>query len=338
MASSSILSIPYVSGSNVSDHQVDSVSYNKACDFVKKNVSVSSHDILDNMPIFNETENTYTCLQRDQSYNSVKKVQTNSIRLYIKGLVSKIVLDDFPVTGQYILSINGSNQCTARLTLENNLLKPTFDLSDLKSSTSKAMRTAINQNVRPNLVDKCYDMSRVDALVINVSTGTKINHCHRIIVSEYNRDYFQETFNDSNSDSNTGPVMNDDLIYQSIQTTYTIYPSDTHNLAFCHPVYALNIISNKKMDFQVVINGAVYGPFTSDNQYIRLSCNDHSDVFQGVENLYLNPEQQKSLNCSRIDSMQIIVLNNDDDSITFFVDALTFVSYCKNNAVRLYSH
>jgi len=218
---------------------------------------------------------------------------------------------------------------------ENNFLKPTFDLCDLKSVRSKTMRRAINQNVRPCLVEKCYDMSRVNALIINVSSGTKINHHHKIIVSEYKRDYFPETFSkDSESESEPEPEPEDT---QLVKITHDIYPYDTHTLPFYHPVYALNIMSrnNKRIRYLIVIDGASYGEFTTDNhQYIRLS--DNGKIFQGSQNHRLGPEQQKSLNLSRVRYIQLIVLDNEDKTVSFSVDALTFVSYYKKNIVRIY--
>lgn len=298
--------------------------------FVKNNVSIEAIETLDiEKAIFYQDDSSYTVLQRDQSYDSENR-GTNGIKLYIKGLVSKIVLDDFPISGEYTLSVNGIYQCTARLAMvENNFLKPTFDLANLKSQHAKDLRTAISVNVAPCLVNKCYDMDRVDSLVINVSADTKIKRHHKIIVSEYQRTYFPSTFSESETRS-TDNTLDDPQI---VQTTYDIYPYDTHDLAFNHPVYALDIISNKKMDFLIVINGVTFGKFTADSkQYIRLS--DDGKIFQGAQNYFLGPEQQRSINLSRVGSIQLIVLNNDDNTIRFHVDALTFVTYCKRNIVR----
>jgi hypothetical protein len=318
-------------------HGMSSIDINQ---FIKSNVECESSEFLDHIPpIYHSDETTFTCLQRDQSYHSDNHEKSTNIRLYVSGLITKIVLDDFPITGQYTLSINGTNQCTAKLmTDENNFLKPTFDLCDLKSVRSKTMRRAINQNVRPCLVEKCYDMSNVDALIINVSSDTEIKHHHKIIVSEYKRDYFPETFS-KDSFSKDSVSESDPVGTQLVKRTYDIYPYDTHTLPFNHPVYALNIMSynNKRIRYLIVIDGASYGEFTTDNhQYIRLS--DNGKIFQGSQNHRMGPEQQKSLNLSRVGCIQLIVLDNQDRTASFSVDALTFVSYYKKDIVRIYSH
>jgi hypothetical protein len=293
-------------------------------------LSVTPCKILDDpIPRFydNIATNTYTVLQPDQSYYPPSRQGvTDAIRLYFDGWVSKIILDDFPTSGQYTLSINGQNQCTASLIEHHGIFKPVFDLATcIRSNLAKNTRNRCNAGVPEIIRDKCYNFNNVNRCMINISSGTEISKQHKITT-----EYFQ---------------INDDIITKKEQS-HTIYPKDTHSILFHDPTYALVIRSDRKMEFLLMIENKIFGKFISDN-YIYLKL-DGSKNYRDKKNKYLSPEQQHSLNLSTIKNLCLIVLNDGDDQNDqndqnnypnkFHVEALSYITYNRNHIVRIFAH
>jgi len=289
-------------------------------------LSVVPCKVFDNLiPRFydNIAMNTYTVLHPDQYYYSSTHRVTNNIELYFNGWISKIILDDFPTTGQYTLSINGQNQCTAKLMEDRGIFKPVFDLAaNIRSNLSKNIRKACNTGIPEEIQDKCYNFNRVDRCVINVSSGTEILKQHKITT-----EYFE--------------INNNDIITKMVDQ-HDIYPRDTHLMSFSGPTYALTIYSDRRMEFLLMIENRIFGKFISDNDiYLRLEGSEH---YRGNHNLHLSPDQQHSLNLSRVNNLRLIVLNENNDDhndngrpINFHVGTLSYVTYEKNHIVRIFA-
>lgn len=255
--------------------------------------------------LYSETGDVYTVLTRKLVPNFCHSVNK---KLYINGKVKKIVLVDFPWSGHYILSLNGCNVCTAQLIKDNDdgVLRPTFDLSRYSESLS-VFKTMCNQAFNPLISNQFIDLSRVDDIRINVSKTTELLHTHTIHLYECN-----------------------DNGLQYDKKIYKFYPKSTYEITLDGPTHSLILNTSRNINFKIMINGHTLGPFNCGNEcYIRLI--DNYNMFNGVQNQYLNEQQIKSLNFSRVDCCCIAVLDEDIDQLNMRLEQLVFIQYNKKD-------
>ncbi len=231
------------------------------------------------------------------------------------------------------------NQCTAKLLPdENNQMNLTFDLVNV-SESSKKFRSIINQDIGSNLRDRCYNFTKVDNCKINVSHTTKLKQTHSITTHFYESNVVPEyrCFCSSEDDINDNDKVkdkeyyehNNEIITEHIKN-YTIYPKDTYPIFFSGPTYGFHVKSNKKMVFKIMIGDVSFGNFVCENETWIHMEDLNGKIFKGAHDHYLNELQQRhSINLSRIDKLNIIVMNDSNNSIYFNLETLSFVTYNK---------
>jgi hypothetical protein len=238
--------------------------------------------------LFNMCNNTYSVLLRNE-----KDVCLNTSHIYkihCDMLINKIVLHDFPNSGDYYLRANGYNLATAKL-IDGQLI---FDLNKPKSNKlTEIINSTMTDNDKnvPNR-NNYLNTSRIDCLEI-LATVPLVKE-HKLSIN--------------------GLInYNDDLFHKCVN--YTIYPNEVE-LNFQHIVKEIDFYNKNKFEIRLRINGLIYGPFESSSskyfgEFVKFKFENWASIFNGIENEYLSESiNNNSINCSRIDNFSIIANTN----------------------------
>lgn len=220
---------------------------------------------------------------------------THKIQLNQNGLISKIILCDVPVNGQYILNINGHNAMTGKLTneLTDGLTNCIFDIY--------AKKNPINNNINlphdPLDVYRCMAVdekskkipeynrylffNRIDSITIQTH-HVDMKPKHKILLSGYFDDYNIGTW-----------TYRDD-----VEIEYEIYDEKTkfhyyavqEELSSVKQLTFTNVNSHCDFNIKLIIDDTSYGPFKSKNNMIKFR-------FKGFNNKNANLTHDLNRDC-----------------------------------------
>lgn len=247
-------------------------------DMVSESKSRSIDEIIDTTH-----PNTYTILTKSDISEIIFN-PSNRYKIFIDGLINKIILDDLPNKGTYFLRGCGFNLATAKL----NNGKLIFDISNKNRSNklSEIINITIGDNDE-NIKNRndYLRTGRLDSLEILATEPLTDSHIIKLkglfyIEGEWKKD----------------------------TKKYIIYPSEKE-LNLRHLVKEIDFHGNENFELTLRINNDIYGPFTSDKfkNIIKIKFNDWQNVITGIQNNYLSENLNRQvLNCSRLNNISII--------------------------------
>lgn len=239
---------------------------------------------------------TYSVLtNKKHGYLECNKTRKYNVRF--SGIISKIILEDFPIDRQYILNTNGINITTAKV-IDG---KQTFDITN--SHKSNMVETFIkvtcemleNEELKDNHLN-FYKMDRT-YIIPNIPLE-KERYTIKLVGFFYNE--------------------NKQLVEKTIN--YDFFTNEIF-IGLRHPVREIILLHDTtSFNIYVRINDNLYGQFNSNTgdivprhlpvnncNYIILCFKDFQDIYNGSQNEHLSDEHNNnSLNFSRLDYMSII--------------------------------
>lgn len=254
------------------------------------NISITQTDFQD-IPnnVINHDNERYAVLKRRELDCDLDRCpqKNNKIKFCGTGIVNKIILLDFPVLDKCELQLNGCDVSIGKYKDDTQTYE--FDFSMKLSDDFNLYETKISEPIIEN-DDTYINLDKVYCCVISLISQTVLNFKHHIRYCGYF-------------------VQNNEWINGFYDET--IYPYDTLKLPINHPTDSLDIKTDNDKGFIILrIHGHEYGTFKSSTDFIRLKFKDEELVTIGAQNKFLPKEINKqSINCSRIDSLEITTLN-----------------------------
>lgn len=237
-------------------------------------------------------------------------VYDKHIRIDSDGIINKITLDTFPI-GQYTLSINGQNCCTAKYNQVNKFLE--FDFTEHQSAIFTLFSDISHDDYEPSTLNRSnyINLRRIDATFIHCNANLLANESYTLTLHVY----FPTAYITNPSDRTRHPTQ-----HTMTSITLTIYPKSSCKLDLNHPTDSLDITvrprdTTKPCSLILRING--YNVFhcdpikiDSDLYGFRITCREYHQHFRGVQNDFLTETiNQNTLNMSRVDSVQLVTIN-----------------------------
>lgn len=274
------------------------------------NVKTDDYCPISNELLFNSTNISYTILEgeditdkiffycKDLNHNLNKKKYINDKyyqTCHFSGIITRIVLVDFPKNKTYFLSLNDQNVDSASFDFRNG--NYFFDFAkENKSDMLKIYIETAKSGYEPYIENRndYINFDRIDSIKINASNNTKFDKNYKILLFGY----FMEN----------GEWINNTREYQMYTTGVIKINCSylTHNLIINAP---LNIPNTQ---FMVMINDKYFGPFElNGTKYVNFE--NPTKTFFGKQNIHLNDIQNmKSINLAHthINNLSIILLNN----------------------------
>lgn len=252
--------------------------------------SMSTLPISDSFYVHNK--NIYAQLEQlDIDKNCISHNSKNALRLFSNIMCNKIVLLNFPI-GQYTLNLNGNNVATAKF-IDGNY---TFDFNANKSDTLIATIQSLNKSFPDTFENKsCYlNLAKIDTIKLISSVFFDNDTQYKIKFEGYNQILVKTS---------------------KICCAYV----NTVNLNLNHPTDCIDLHLQKinpnlesKMIFR--LNDYEYATYSSPelNSIIRIKCKNLPTMQfeKGAQNCYLSENiNQNTINMSRIDRMELILIN-----------------------------
>lgn len=217
---------------------------------------------------------------------------TKQYKIYLSNcLISKIILDDFPITQQYIMRANGSNLATAKLI--NN--KPTFNIDSEKRSNMLSTFVNIAKSSNENDIDDRDKYLNIGRLVnFGFLTNKKIENRYNIKL--------------------TGLYFNDNKWIKDTKN-YLIFPYEYDLCRLIGLTKELYFYSDNPFEIGLRIEGVFYGPFLSKKiqncfkNYIKFNFDGWHNIINGKQNEYVSDEiNKKSINLCKLNNISIILI------------------------------
>jgi hypothetical protein len=207
-------------------------------------------------------------------------------------LISKIILDDFPITQQYTMCGNGIDFATAQLI--NN--KPTFNIDSKKRST--ILSTFINLATSPNEHD-------IDERDKYLNIGRLVNFgflTNENLENRYNVKLTGLFFYANKWIKNT--------------ENYVIFPYENDLNFLIGLTKELYFYSDDAFEIGLRIEGVFYGPFLSNKiqnsfeNYIKFTFDGWNNIVNGKQNEYVSDEiNRKSVNLCKLNNISVILID-----------------------------
>lgn len=277
---------------NSNDNQSASDIVEQSSSSLEVYVDNSTDLFVDDM-IYFSTETSFAILENTSSINnSFFNEKHPYIYLNSSGIVNKIILEDFPLGYQYLLSINGTNVDKA------NFLngKYIFDFTKSKKSQALEIFSEITKGDEPTIENRSnyINFYRCDQIKINIPKGLRLDN-HHITVCGY--------FKDNNK-------WLEQIRY------YKLYTNGVIKLGLNHPTNSIILHTKEKLQkpisFYLTINEEQYGEFEIQSSCV-LKFKNPDNLFNGKQNDFLNNSQNKSsINLSRC---EVVLVFPDDPEI-----------------------
>jgi len=257
--------------------------------------------------IFSDLKNSYKDIfytNNDTFYSILTKFThtikfnlTKQYKIYQPDcLISKIILDDFPINQQYIMRGCGANLATAQVI--NN--KPIFNIDNEKPSNmlSGIINASITENDK-NIDDrnKYLNISKIDDFGFLTNKYLENNYNVKLL----------------------GLYYKDNVWIKDVKN-YSIYPYETCLNYLRDITSSLWFTCNWGFKISLKLNGLIYGPFTSkfDNKYkmhsIKFNFDGWNDIIDGKQNKYVSDEiNKKSINLSQIENISVILIDGEKE-------------------------
>lgn len=242
----------------------------------------------DNGGALNEPR-AYSVLVSENITKNIHKSNSNMICIEKKGIISKIILEDFPFAN-YILSLNGFNCTSAKY--DSSTGKQYFDF--VKQST--ALKNIINSITQKESI--YIDLNCIDHAQIIVPSSTKLNSVHQIKFMEHEK-------------NNMNSFISSINVYP--HNTYSVHMNYvTNSITFFGPGSSGEVIlmindveiSRKKMQENPTVFKFI------ENKKIAIGENEL--LGRGKQNNYLSDYINKNtINFSRMPSLKMVFINCD---------------------------
>jgi len=238
---------------------------------------------------------------------------TKQYKIYLTNcLISKIILDDFPITQQYIMCANGSNLATANLI--NN--KPTFNIDSKKRSNMLSTFVNLAKSPNENDIDDRDKYLNIGQLVnFGFLTNKKLGDIYNIKL--------------------TGLYFNDNKWIKDTKN-YLIFPYE-HDLGrLIGLTKELYFYSDNAFEIGLRIEGIFYGPFFSKKtqnrfkNYIKFNFDGWNDIVNGKQNEYVSDEiNRKSINLCKLNNFSVIqIAGSQKINLYHYVYKTYDINYC----------
>ena len=231
--------------------------------------------------------------------------QTNS-------LITKIILDDFPIDQQYIMCANGSNLATAKII--NNKL--TFNIDSEKRSN--ILSTFVNLAKSSNEKDidereKYLNIGRLDDF--GFLTNKKLENRYNVKL--------------------TGLYFNDNK-WVTDTKNYVIFPYEYKLNFLIGLTKELYFYSDTAFEIGLRIDGVFYGPFLSKKiqncfkNYIKFNFDGWNNIINGKQNEYVSDEiNRRSINMCKVNNMSVVLLTGSKNlNLYHYVYKMYDMEYC----------
>ena len=227
-------------------------------------------------------------------------------------LISKIILDDFPIDQQYIMRGNGSDLATAKI--NNN--KITFNIDSEKRSNMLSTFVNLVKSSNENDIDERDKYLNIGSLVdFGFLTNKKL-------VNRYNIKL-------------TGLYFNDNKWIEDTKN-YLIFPYE-YNLGHLIGVTKeLFFYCDNAFEIGLRIEGVFYGPFSSNKiqncfkNYIKFNFDGWNNIVNGKQNEYISGEiNRKSINLCRLNNFSVILLSGSNKlNLYHYVYKIYDINFC----------
>lgn len=236
-----------------------------------------------------------------KSYYSILTNYSHSIEFNLKKqckiyqpncLISKIILDDFPITQQYIMRGCGINLATARLI--NN--KPTFIINSKKRSNMLTSLVNVAKSENENDIserDKYLNIGRI--YEFGFLSNKKLENRHNVKLS--------------------GLYLSDNKWIKDTKN-YLTFPYE-YELKYLMKGLVKELYFHSKDAFEIGlrIEGKIYGPFSSEKtqncfkNFIKFNFDGWDNVINGKQNKYVSNEiNRKSINFNLLNNFSVILM------------------------------
>lgn len=250
--------------------------------YITSLVSINTDPIKIDDTFYKKNDNFYAVLESTDCLEKLRPASNNNqLIIPCTGIINKISLLDFP-HGQYILSLNNRNCCTAKYNNKNKLYE--FDFSIDQTEMLQIITNVTQSDREPYIVnrDNYVNFYRLDNIIITFPKNHKLSTKHTIRLHGY--------FYTDNG------YLNEDRYFY-------IYPCNTYRLNINFPTESVDLLTdNAKGKVILRLDDTDIDIKQTENGLTKIRFNDYLQKFNySSSNSYLSSEINKqTINMSNI--------------------------------------